>query len=78
MIIEVIIKYPNENYYDKVKIYISNSGGGSITLKLSPDGALHLTFDEFLKKIYNKYCIIENEREFISFMFNEFLLLFRH
>jgi len=78
MITKIIIQYSNEEYYDWAEVYTSDSGGGSVALKMSPDGVVHLTFNQFLEKIYNRYCIIKNQRKFISLMFNEFSLQFKH
>ncbi len=72
MVVQVIVKYPDEGYYDRVEIYSSSSSGKNVLVPMSPDGVLHLTFFEFLDKIYNGYCVVEKEREFITFMFNEF------
>jgi len=71
VVISIIIKYPKEGYYDRIEIYSSSSNGKNVMLPMSPDGVLHLTFYEFLDKIYNGYCIIEKEREFITLLFNE-------
>lgn len=71
MITKIIVKYPEEGYYDRVEIYSSSSSGKNVMLPMSPDGVLYFTFYEFLNKIYEGYCKIEKEREFITFIFNE-------
>ena len=71
MVVQIIVKYPEEGYYDRVEIYSSSSDGKNVLIPMSPDGILHLTFNQFLDKIYSRYCIIEHKGEFITFLFNE-------
>lgn len=71
MIINIIVKYPEEGYYDRVEIYSSSSNGKNVVLPMSPGGILYFTFYEFLNKIYEGYCEIEHKEEFITFLFNE-------